>query len=319
MAGILCMTALAQTFEVTGKIFLRDSTSTAAAYVTVYCPSTGNGTLSDEQGGYSLLLPVKGSSRLEFSLMGYATVAMDVANDGSGKLELPPVYLDIQPIMLSAAYITPDGQLPADYILGQVWKKARINRKKMQDYDASVNYRLATHQMDLVPKLFSKMSVGAAKTAVFFTGYYPLFNYCLTHEDMSVKASLERKVRNGKATDSNHRLISSDSVLPNKVRKNVLNIFELVDLFDLVYGTNNEWGEKFSKKHKFKLVGTYEYGSRLVDVLYWKNKYSGFTATVHVIEEEWGILKIEVGRGSEVLRMEARDVKEGIFMPVTLI
>lgn len=309
----------AQSFEVCGQVFYKDTTAVPAAYVTVYCPSTGAGTLTDAWGGYSLRLPVKGEFRVEISMMGYGTVERTVSFDGSGKLELEPVYLEIQPIMLAAAYITPDGSPPADYILSQVWKRAALNRRKMQDYDASVNYHLATHQMDIVPELFSKFAVGAAKTAVFFTGYGPLVNYCLGREDVSVKASLERSVRSGKARDSNNRLVSSNAVLPPKVRKNVLSIFSLVDLFEMVYGENNEWGPKFSSRHKFELVGTYSYGSRLVDIIEWKHRYSGVKAIVHVVEEDWGILRIDVGRGTEVVRCEARDVGGGIFMPVTLI
>ena len=309
----------AQSFTLEGSVFFRDSTITPAAYITVYCPSLGTGTLTDEQGGFSLRLPVKGSHRVEFSRMGYKTVEYEAVYDGSGVQTMPPVQMDLQPIFLASAYVTPDGKSPAEYILSQVWKTAAVNRKRLGDYGASVNYNLATHQMPLLSQLASGFSRGMMKPAVYMTGYGPLINFIFNNDDVAVKASLKRTVIGGKTQDTEKRLISSNMVLPDNVRKNVLSLFNLVDLYGMLYGEKKEWGKKFSDKHKFTLTGTYEYNGHLVDVLFWKHPYSGFTATVHVVEDVWGILRIEVGRGREVLRCEARDIGGEIYMPVTLV
>lgn len=313
--AVLC----AQSFTLEGNVFFRDSTVTPAAYITVYCPSLGTGTLTDEQGSFSLRLPVKGSHRLEFSRMGYRTVEYEAAYGGSGVQRIAPVYLELQPIFLASAYVTPDGKSPADYILSQVWKNAAANRKRLGDYGASVNYNLATHQMPLLAQLASGFSRSMAKPAVYLTGYGPLINYVFNNDDVAVKASLKRTVTGGKTKDTEHRLISSNKVLPDGVRKNVLSLFNLVDLYGMLYGEGKEWGKKFANKHKFTLTGTYEYNGHLVDVLFWKHKYSGFTATIHIVEDVWGILRVEVGRGSEVVRCEARDIGGEIYMPVTLV
>ena len=313
--AVLC----AQSFTLEGSVFFRDSTVTPAAYITVYCPSLGTGTLTDEQGGFSLRLPVQGTRRLEFSRMGYKTVECDVSFGGSGVQVLAPVYLELQPIFLAAAYVTPDGKSPADYILSQVWKTAKRNKKRLGDYGADVNYNLSTHQMPLVSRLASGFSRSMAKPAVYLTGYGPLINYVFQNDDVSVKVSLKRTVTGGKTKDTEHRLLSSNKALPDGVRKNALSLFSLVDLYGMLYGEGKEWGKKFADKHKFQLVGTYEYGGHLIDVLFWKHKYSGFTATVHIVEEAWGILRIEVGRGREVMRCEARDIGGEIYMPVTLV
>lgn len=309
----------AQSFEVEGNVYFRDSTLVPASYITVYCPSLGTGTLTDEAGRFSMRLPVKGSHKLEFSRMGYRTEEREVAYVGTGVQEVPPVYMELQPIFLASAYVTPDGKSPAEYILSQVWKTAKSNRTRLGDYGAYVNYNLSTHQMPLVKELASGFARGMIQPAVYATGYGPLINYCFKNDDVAVKASLTRTVIAGKTTDSAQRLLSSNQVLPKAVRKNVLSLFSLVDLYGMLYGEKKEWGRKFSQKHQFSLVGTYEYGGHLVDILYWKNKYSGFTATVHVVEDLWGILRIEVGRGKEVMRCEARDNGKGIYMPVTLV
>ena len=309
----------AQSFTLEGSVFFRDSTLTPAAYITVYCPSLGTGTLTDEQGGFSLRLPVKGTYRVEFSRMGYKTVEYEAAYGGDGVQQVPPVYLELQPIFLASAYVTPNGQSPAEYILSQVWKTAAANRKRLGDYGAYVNYNLATHQMPLVSQLASGFSRSMARPAVYLTGYGPLINYIFQNDDVAVKASLTRTVIDGKTKDTNQRLLNSNKALPDAVRKNVLSLFSLVDLYGMLYGEKKEWGKDFAKKHTFTLTGTYEYNGHLVDVLYWKHKYSGVTATVHVVEDVWGILRIEVGRGREVLRCEARDIGGEIYMPVTLV
>jgi len=309
----------AQSFTLEGSVFFRDSTVVPAAYITVYCPSLGTGTLTDEQGGFSLRLPVKGAHKIEFSRMGYRTVEYEAVYGGSGIQQMQPVYMELQPIFLASAYVTPDGKSPADYILSQVWKAAKVNKKRLGDYGAYVNYNLSTHQMPLVLQLASGFTRNMARPAVYLTGYGPLITFIFNNDDVAVKASLKRTVIGGKTKDTEQRLISSNKVLPDGVRKNVLSLFSLVDLYGMLYDEGNEWGKKFADKHKFTLTGTYEYGGHLVDVLYWKHKYSGVSVTVHIVEDAWGILRIEVGRGKEVVRCEARDIGGEIYMPVTLV
>ena len=309
----------AQNFTLEGSVFFRDSTVTPAAYITVYCPSLGTGTLTDEQGGFSLRLPVQGTHKIEFSRMGYRTVEYEAVYSGVGNQRMQPVYMELQPIFLASAYVTPDGKSPADYILSQVWQTAKVNKKRLGDYGAYVNYNLSTHQMPLVSQLASGFTRNMARPAVYLTGYGPLITFIFNNDDVAVKASLKRTVIGGKTKDTEQRLISSNKVLPDGVRKNVLSLFSLVDLYGMLYDEGNEWGKKFSDKHKFRLTGTYEYGGKLVDVLYWKHKHSGVSVTVHIVEDAWGILRIEVGRGKEVMRCEARDIGGDIYMPVTLV
>lgn len=309
----------AQNFTLEGSVFFRDSTITPAAYITVYCPSLGTGTLTDEQGCFSLRLPVQGTHKIEFSRMGYRTVEYEAVYGGAGNQQMQPVYMELQPIFLASAYVTPDGKSSADYILSQVWKTAKVNKKRLGDYGAYVNYNLSTHQMPLVSQLASGFTRNMARPAVYLTGYGPLINFIFNNDDVAVKASLKRTVIGGKTKDTEQRLISSNKVLPDGVRKNVLSLFSLVDLYGMLYGEGNEWGKKFADKHKFRLTGTYEYAGHLVDVLYWKHQYSGVSVTVHIVEDAWGILRIEVGRGKEVVRCEARDIGGEIYMPVTLV
>ena len=148
-------------------------------------------------------------------------------------------------------------------------------------------------------------------------GVGPLVKYCLEEDEFSASVRLDRVVRRGKTTDYNKKLLSGAN-LPPKVQKNILNLFSLIDLFDILYGTATSWGENFSSKHKFTHAGTYEYGDKIVDVIEWKD--SRVRAAVHIVEDDWGILKAQLySREGEVIRCEARDSGNGVYMPVACV
>lgn len=316
----MLLSVAASAFDIKGRILLKDSTFVAGDYVMVYCQQLGTGTLSDEDGRFDLKLPGKPAKvRLEFSRIGYTTAYLEL-DCNAGETTIADLIMEPQALMLTAAYITPEGMDPAQFVLSRLWEQSKTNRRKQLDYRAGIEYDVATHEIPLVVSVLPKGLVGLARFAVALQGYGPLVRYCLKHDDFRAHVKLERQVKNGKTLDFNHRLISSDKALPENVRKNILSVFELVDLFDLLYGEATEWGQKFSKKHKFTLVGTYEYGDKLVDVLRWSNSRMKISATVHVVEEDWGILKVQIhSREGEVMRCEARDCGNGVYMPISMV
>ena len=99
--------------------------------------------------------------------------------------------------------------------------------------------------------------------------------------------------------------------------ENFKSIFSHFDLFNLLYGYETSWIRRFTKQHTFELIGTYEYGDKLVDILEWKSG-GRLSATAHIVEDDWGILKIQVKFGPEAMCCEARDIGGGIYMPVNL-
>ena len=314
---LLCSTALAREFS--GRVFLRDTTVTEGDFVMVYCQACGTGTLTDEDGYYVLKIPDDGDVVLEYSRIGYTTTYREFAG-GSGNVEVEDVILVPQALMLTAAYVTPDGMDPAKFVLTKLWAQSKKNRKKQLNYKADISYDVASHGLTIVNEVLPKGTVGLAKFAAAVNGFGPFVRYCLNNDDLSASVSLKRQVRNGRAKDYDHRMVKTGQPLPKNVEKNILSIFELIDLFEIIYGETTNWGEKFSKDHIFTLEGTYEYGDKLVDVIRWADSKNRVSANVHIVEDDWGILKVQLFHWEgEVLRCEARNAGNGVYMPISFV
>lgn len=314
--------ASAQSRQICGKVLLRDGdVTTAGETVTAYAKKCGAGTITDNEGNFRLPVPdtfLGNKLSVEFSLIGYSTETVEVSLVKGEAVQLEPIILDVQPLMLTAAYKTRSGMPVADFILSQVWNKAESNRKVMASYNADIRYSIKTHEIPVVAQALSGVGRGAVKFAAGFTDYGPLVRYCLTHDDVSATVTMGRIVGYGTVKDFNKKIVSTNAKLPSDVTSTILSLPDKVDLFGMVYDRKNLWGESFAKTHTFNLIGTYEYGDKLVDVLFWTDRNRVISVTLHVVEEDWGILRAEVGREKEVVRFECRDIGNGIFMPVSL-
>lgn len=290
-------------------------------YVMVYAPSLHIGTLSDEQGNYSIALP-SADVELEFSRIGYAAHKQRFSLSGtetSGALSLPTVTLEPQTLMITAAIVTPDGMSPAEYILGRVTKKTKATKGKNLSYEADISYDFTTHEIPLMASALSGGQLGMTRFAGSFMGIGPLVKYCLTTDDIYAYAQVHRSVVKGKGRDSNGRVVKSNPYpLPEKVQRNIIDFFGKIDLFDLLYGTGGKMGQSFAKDHEFQLEGSYEYDDKLIHVLSCKAYHIGIK--LHVVDGEWAILKMQLMRSrGEVLRIEAREMAGGVYMPVTFV
>lgn len=316
--------ASAQSRQVCGKVLLHDGEKIEEGEsVTVYSKTCGAGTMTDHDGNFSFQVPdhfFKKELSLEFSLIGYSTEerTISLAQDTS-YVGIDSVVLELQPLMLAAAYVTNSGMRVEDFILSQVWSKAEKNSTLMSSYNADIKYSIATHDVPVVAQILSGVEKGAVKFAAGLTGFGPLVRYCLSHDDVSATVSMGRIVSYGKKKDFNKKLVSSNASLPKDVTGNILSLPDDIDLFSMVYDRKKPWGEKFAEEHVFNLVGTYEYCGKLVDVLFWTDDNKVISITLHVVEDDWGLLRVEIGREKEVVRFECRDIGGGIYMPVSLV
>ncbi len=314
------MTASAQR-QVTGKVFLDPYSQVPGDYVMIYFPALSTGTMTDESGNFVMNLPSWHLNKIdvEYSRIGYDTVTKTVTLTGD-VTELETVNMQVQTLMLTAAYVTPDGMSPSEFILSKVWEKTKENRQKELTYGADITFNFATHELPLVVGALPKGKVTLAKLAVRMMGYGSLLSYVIKNDDISAEGSLSRTAVNGKPMDFSQKITkSSPSSLPKGVQKDIFQLLNDIDLFELVYGETNDWGQKFSKKHKFKLVGTYEYGGRHEEDGSWSGREK-ITLNIHIVEEEWGILKIQcISREGEIMRGECRDSGNGVYMPVSFI
>ncbi len=296
-----------------------DISETPGDYVMVYAPALRIGTLSDEQGNYSITLPA-GDVELEFSRIGYAVHRQKFNNMGeSSSLILPTITLEPQTLMITAAIVTPDGMSPADYIIERVINKTKATKNKNLSYEADIRYDFKTHEIPLMASALSGGQQGMTKFAGALMGIGPLVKYCMGTDDISAYAQVHRSVVKGKGRDSNGRIVKSNpDPLPEKVQRNIIDFFGKIDLYDLLYGAGCNMGQSFVKDHKFQLEGSYEYNDKLVHVLNCKAYHMDIR--LHVVDQEWSVMKMQLIRGrNELIRIEAREMAGGIYMPVTFI
>lgn len=322
-AFVVCCPGFADDkFFLKGTVYFGEASDTPAAYSTVYIPEMKSGTTVSSEGNFSLDISKAarpGVLKVEFSCIGYETVVREISLDGSGDYyEMEPLHLRQQNLMLPAAYVLPGYRNAADYILEQLSIKAAANRKKYTTYSMEIDYDFHTHELPLAADLVSKFVIGTAKAATGLMGFGPLVKYALANEDVSASVSFDRKIVNGRTYDSNVRLTSSSTDLPEKVRKNVLDASGIIDLAGLIYSDECLWGRNHYGSYKFNHIGSYQWGDYMVDVLKWTDKNGKLSATVHVVEEIWGILKVEAGYDDKMIRCEARDIGNGFFLPVSL-
>ena len=103
-----------------GRVFLKDTTTVPGDYVMVYCQAIGTGTLTDEQGNFHLELGnLPGDVRVEFSRIGYRTAYRDIP-ESSDTIHIEDIILEPQELMLTAAYVTPEGMDPSKFILSKM-------------------------------------------------------------------------------------------------------------------------------------------------------------------------------------------------------
>ena len=94
---LICIVSVAG--NVTGRVFLRDTTVVPGDYVMVYSKDEGLGTQSDENGYFSIEINVYGTVKLEISRIGYTTLFLDV--DTRYDIDLGDIILDPQVLMLT--------------------------------------------------------------------------------------------------------------------------------------------------------------------------------------------------------------------------
>lgn len=312
--------------NVRGRVLLDGEVTSPGDYAVIFIPALGMGTICDEAGYFNIRLSESAPSvKLEFSRIGYdneyRSVSLSSADvSADGELWLGDVHMRPQTLMLTAAYITPDGMSPSRFLLKKMRENVLRQRKSKPSYSAELQFNFSTHEIPLLAQVLSGGQKGLAKFAASMMGVGALVKYCLENDDISASAELKRNVNKNRSKDYDKIIHKSNpDPLPQNVQKSMFEFVNKVDLFDLLYGEANNWLNSFAEKREFQLEGTYEYGDRLVNVL----SYTGrgeMSIKIHIVEQDWGIMKLQIIRKhNEILRAEARDLGDGVYMPVSFI
>lgn len=309
----------AQTTSLQGRIMLNDSV--AAAYATIYLPDYGVGGISGNDGRYLLSEVPIGSVKVEYSTIGYATL--------TERLELPeanhPYAHDVrlieQPIVLSEVYLTPTGEDPASYILEQVSRKAKENRKRLLDYRAEVRGSIQARDLDFIPAIAPKAMMFSLHAALRLLGFNNIFNHIFDNPSVDASYSFVQTRQKGKMSNTPLQVFADQPKMTNKARSELAKMV-CEDLFDILYSDQHSWSPKRQKKNGWKLKGIVEEENQSVAVLQRVMLYNDSTTeseTLYVIEDIWAIKRYEQQSMLGKHHIECRNMGGGIYLPISLV
>ena len=333
MAAMTTLSSVAQTLQ--GVVMLNDSTP--CPFATIYVASANRGIAANEKGEYMLDELPAGQLKVEYSCMGQQTVRRELTLT-KGETLVHNEALSEKLMLLPPAIVTPDGESPGHYVLRHVWNKAKENRSRIDSWQAAVKYEAGMNDMDLIFKIIPKKYMIMLKSAIALAGYKKIFNLALDHPSLKAKVSLVRTYANGKITDSDQKITECNEKLTPDEQKTLYSNKLLIqpDIFDEVYDDYEDWGRHGSGRDKFQLVGSYEQDGKVIDVLeytttrtterekvneqgekYKEKKTRSTVSRLHVVEDDWGILKAEK-KGDYIQKStECRDLGGGIYMPIS--
>lgn len=307
----------AQTLE--GQVVLGETGP--AAYATIYVPSTGMGTVTDQDGRYLLDVP-RGQAEVEYSFLGYRTVKRQMVFN-EVKRYAHDERLEEQPLNLNDVYVTPTGEDPALYILRKVAEKAKANRKRLKHYEVQKEYVFHAQDVDFLPAVLPKPVMWTINTLIKAKHRGAIWEHCCTNEQVDARLSAQMVYDKGSIKYMNEKLLSATPAMSSKAREQLFKMAH-EDPFDKLYGSETDYNEKTLKKGKcqYKLKGTIEENGQVIDVLVNENagdEDSPAVSTLYVMEDNWCILRCEVVSNESRERTECREVSDGLYLPVSYL
>ena len=297
-----------------GLIFLKDSISGGAA--TVYMPELKMSAITRIDGSYEINNIPEGRYAVRYSFIGYKTITDTITFNQGSKLTRN-VTLEEYSIPLSTVYITPGNQDPAVYILNKMWATAKNNKSRLKEYsvvkDATFSIRNAHMISEMMDLLLSGFQKWAVKSAMSLIGMKKVFELFVKYPELKFRMTVPCQYKNGKFTEGTWKIDSQQ--LTEEDKQTLRKVCNVSESFNLVYGNDCLWSQKKAKKQEWKFEGSYDEGDKMIDKLSCTKKDVKYT--LHIVDDEWGIIKIEKKSKSGYSATDCQEVAKGLYLPVS--
>lgn len=209
--------------------------------------------------------------------------------------------------------VTPNGEDPALYILGLVAQRAKENARTLE-YDATVNSRMGCKDMKLLLDALSGTTRFFMKIAMKMAGMWSLIDYFTGNREVKVVTECDVHGR-GKKVDVERQQVME--AVPDMNEKQVNALFKVTTFnpFTALYGDDRRWHPKEAKGFGFKVVGALEEDGHVVDVL--TGQKGRTKVTVFVVEDVWGIKRVEYTHPMGTGILEAKNVGHDVYLPAS--
>lgn len=217
-------------------------------------------------------------------------------------------------IQLGNVIVTPNNEDPGTYILNLVNKRAKKNAKTLR-FNATVRQHLGMQDMDFLDEVLPWRYRFLIGTALRLGGYYSLWKFCMEQPRVEANTSVDVIFDRGDEKFVNKKVLNSYPEMNAKVTKSLLNLVENSP-YDMLYGKHRLWSKKNLKEYHYEFLGTLEEDGHVIDVL--RGKKGKFQVTIFVVEDLWGILRVEYNTPIGYTRVEAKNFN-GVYLPVQRI
>ena len=306
--------ASGHTPSISGKIILGDSLAGGSA--SVMLPELNISAITRIDGSYEIDNIPEGRHAVRYSFLGYKTIT-DTLDFRRGVHLLKNVRLMEYSIPLTTVYITPKNQDPATFILGKLQTTAAANKSRLKGYSVNCegtysikNADKLSEMMDLVLTGFQKKIV---RMALSLMGIKKMFDLFTRYPELKFKATMPCQYSNGSFKKGTLAIQSPQ--LSDDDKATLKKHFSASEVFQSIYGNDCLWSKKKSKKNEWTFAGSYDEDNKTIDKLICKTAKG--TTTLHVVDGEWGILKIEEQDKNTYSVRECREVADGLYLPVS--
>ncbi len=209
--------------------------------------------------------------------------------------------------------VTPRGEDPALYILTQVAKKAKENAKTLE-FEATVRDVMGCRDMKILLNSLPKGIKFIMKIAMKMSGMWALIDYFTGNREVSVITECDLYYYRKKIQLERQQVMDAN---PEMTEKQVNALFKVTNFnpFTALYGDDRRWHPKEAKGFGFKVVGALEEDGEVIDVL--AGQKDRTKVTIFVVEDSWGIKRVEYTHPMGTGILEARNVGHDVYLPVS--
>lgn len=287
---------------------VRDTTGTVMPYSTVYVEELQRGTLTAQNGEYTMKDVPDGEYTVRTSYVGYSTIVTKVRISGQDTNQDFALHEEV--VSMAELIILPDGVDFAHYVMNQLIKNMKPLKQKVASYDGVVQAYMEKH-IDL-SKLPHK---GLLRMAASLAGWGKVMKIMIEYPDFLVDMEEDVYFRKGKIKNSDLCITRIEPELNRKELKAVLRKDWFLDtnLYDQFYDEVKTKIKSLSgKKPKYQLryAGSYEEDGHLIFIL----KYG--KTQVEVVDECWQIRRMIYHANTRTINFEFHELLPGVYLPV---
>ena len=342
LLAALCIGASAQTFSGVIATESDSGRQLPIPFATVYIPALHQGTMTDAQGKFAISGLPASTYVVEYSCIGYATqrdtisfapratslaALVEQKRSGSESDIARHVVLAEQAIRLPEVFVGNTDENPALAVVRELNTSNAANLRRIVSLGAAIDIDV-TQNLSTLPDKLIKM----AKMVIWMTPYRKLFNLMLEHPELTYGAQFNMTYNGKKEVQSNLHLTRCVPELGAQDQKTLVKVFETDEycLRSLRLDKESRFHPKNWDKYDWELIGTYEEGGRMVDVVRSVSKNiseknrAKYGTQYHIIHLDDDTAKTTAGVSCALLRVrhskgvaEFRELTPGLYLPVS--